>query len=110
MTAIERRQAILETLCRRRSDNIDNLACEFNVNERTIRRDILELSLSYPVYTFSGRYHSGVYIANDYYLGKQYLSDEELNLIISLKSQVDDDQRRILESIVKKFGRVQEVK
>jgi hypothetical protein len=51
-----------------------------------------------------------VYIANDYYLGKQYLSDEELNLIISLKSQVDDDQRRILESIVKKFGRVQEVK
>jgi hypothetical protein len=62
------------------------------------------------VYTVSGRYHSGVYIANDYYLGKQYLSDEELNLIISLKSQVDDDQRRILESIVKKFGRVQEVK
>ena len=37
-------------------------------------------------------------------------SDEELNLIISLKSQVDDDQRRVLESIVKKFGRVQEVK
>ena len=109
MTSSERRQAILEALCERRHDKIENLAYEFHVTERTIRNDVLELSLSYPVYTVSGRYHSGVYIANDYYLGKQYLSDEELNLIISLKSKVDDDQRRVLESIVKKFGRVKEV-
>ena len=110
MTSSERRQAILEALCRRRHDKIDNLAYEFQVSERTIRNDVLMLSLSYPVYTVSGRYHSGVYVADDYYLGKQYLSDEQLDLIISLKSQVGDDQRRILESIVKKFGRVKEDK
>ena len=105
MTSSERRQAILEALCERRHDKIENLAYEFNVSERTIRNDVLELSLSYPVYTVSGRYHSGVYIADDYYLGKQYLTEEQLELIISLKSKVGDDQRRILESIVKKFGR-----
>ena len=110
MTSSERRQAILEALCRRRHDKIDNLAYEFQVSERTIRNDVLMLSLSYPVYTVSGRYHSGVYVADDYYLGKQYLSDEQLDLIISLKSKVDDDQQKILESIVKKFGRVKEGK
>ena len=106
MTSSERRQAILEALCERRHDKVENLAYEFHVSERTIRNDVLELSLSYPVYTVSGRYHSGVYIAADYYLGKQYLTEEQLDLIISLKSQVGDDQRRILDSIVKKFGKV----
>ena len=106
MTSSERRQAILEALCERRHDKIENLAYEFNVTERTIRNDVLELSLSFPVYTVSGRYHSGVYIADDYYLGKQYLTEEQLELLISLKSQVGDDQRKILDSIVKKFGKV----
>ena len=106
MTSSERRQAILEVLCERRHDKIENLAYEFHVSERTIRNDVLELSLSYPVYTVSGRYHSGVYIADDYYLGKQYLTEEQLELLLSLKSQVGDDQRRILDSIVKKFGKV----
>ena len=105
MTSSERRQAILEALCERRHDKVENLAYEFHVSERTIRNDVLELSLSYPVYTVTGRYHSGVYIADDYYPGKQYLTDEELNVIISLKSKLGDDQRRILEGIVKKFGR-----
>ena len=106
MTSSERRQAILEALCERRHDKIENLAYEFHVTERTIRNDVLELSLSFPVYTVSGRYHSGVYIADDYYLGKQYLTEEQLELLISLKSQVGDDQRKILDSIVKKFGKV----
>ena len=106
MTSSERRQAILEALCERRHDKVENLAYEFHVSERTIRNDVLELSLSYPVYTVSGRYHSGVYIADDYYLGKQYLTEEQLELLLSLKSQVGDDQRKILDGIVKKFGKV----
>ena len=107
MTASERRMAILEVLCERRREKIANLAFEFGVTTRTIKNDLLELSLSYPVYTTVGRYHGGVYISDDYYLGKQYLSEEELKLIISLQATVDDDQRRLLQSIVKKFGRKQ---
>ena len=39
----ERRAAILDALCIRRQDTIANLAEEFGVNEKTIRRDIEEL-------------------------------------------------------------------
>ena len=104
MRALERRQAILELLCERRFEKVENLAFEFSVNECTIRRDIQELSLSYPIYTKTGTY-GGVYIADDYYLGKQYLKSEEKDLLELLKSAVGDDQRKILESIIRKFGR-----
>jgi predicted DNA-binding transcriptional regulator YafY len=103
VTASERRQAIIRVLCKRKRETIENLAFEFDVTTRTILRDIVELSLSYPIYTLPGKYYGGVYIAEDYYLGKQYLSDEQLKLIISLQDKVDDDQRRILESIVRDF-------
>ena len=106
MRANERRQALLEYLCEVRHSTVENLSFQFSVSESTIRRDILELSLSYPVYTVCGKYDGGVYIANDYYIGKQYLTEEQLELLLSLKSQVGDDQRRILDSIVKKFGKV----
>ena len=45
MKALERRQVLIELLCERRHDKIENLAFELNVNERTIRRDLEELSL-----------------------------------------------------------------
>ena len=36
MKALERRQVLIELLCERRHDKIENLAFELNVNERTI--------------------------------------------------------------------------
>lgn len=104
MKALERRQAIIELLCERRFEKIENLAFEFSVNECTIRRDIQELCLSYPIYTKTGTY-GGVYVADDYYLGKQYLSKEQRNVLENLMQTVDDDQRKALQSIISKFGR-----
>lgn len=105
MKVIERRQAILEVLSERRFEKIDNLAFEFGVHRNTILNDILELSLSYPIYTKTGRHDGGVYIADNYYIGKQYLSVEQLQTIISLLDKTDDDQRKVLESIIKDFGK-----
>lgn len=105
MKATERRQRLLEVLCERRHDTAENLAFEFGVTERTIRNDALELSLSYPVYTQSGRHDGGIHIADDYYLGKQYLSEEQRNVIENLIPTVGDDQRKVLLSIISKFGR-----
>ena len=51
---VERRQMILEVLCERRFERIDNLAFEFKVNRRTIRRDIEILSITFPFYTTKG--------------------------------------------------------
>ena len=42
LKANERRQKILEILCVRRQETMENLAQEFNVTTRTIRNDIEE--------------------------------------------------------------------
>ena len=47
MDAVERRQQILELLCQRRKDTMQNLAAELGVSERTIRRDVEILTRSY---------------------------------------------------------------
>lgn len=53
-SALERRQALFEVVCERRHDKIDNLAFEFVVDRRTIRRDIAVLGLSKLKYTTQG--------------------------------------------------------
>ena len=51
MTADERRDALLEIIFARRYETIENLAFEFAVCRRTIERDVLHLSLRFPIYT-----------------------------------------------------------
>ena len=110
MKATERRQAILEELCARRFEKVENLAFEFSVNERTIRSDIQELSLSYPIYTQCGRYDGGVYIAPDYYLGKQYLKTSQQEFLSNLLFSLTGDDLRTVKSILEQFGRANQIK
>ena len=105
MRALERRQAILEAVCDRRYEKVDNLAFEFGVHRNTILNDVLELSLTYPIYTKTGRHEGGVYVAEDYHLGKRYLSPEQQELLETLSLSIGDDQRKVMESIIRKFGR-----
>ena len=105
MNAIERRQAILEALCERRQEKPDNLVFEFGVSKSTIRNDILELSLTYPIYTMCGRYTGGIFVDDDFYLGKQYLSPEQIAVLEQLSTKCDKKQQEVLSSIIKKFGR-----
>lgn len=105
MRATERRQALLELLCERRHDTMENLAFEFGVSRHTIMRDVLELSISYPVYTVAGRRDSGVYVADDYYLGKQYLSSEQQLLLETLLAKCNPSEQKTMQSIIKKFGK-----
>ena len=51
LKAAERRAEILKILCRRRYETISVLAAEFNVSERTIRRDI-KRALAYEIFDF----------------------------------------------------------
>ena len=43
MNTFERRMEIIDILSERRKEQVDNLAFELNVTERTIRNDIYEL-------------------------------------------------------------------
>jgi predicted DNA-binding transcriptional regulator YafY len=104
VNATERRKQIIEALCSRRYEKIENLAFEFSVTKRTIKNDIAELSLSYPIYTKPGKYDGGIYVADGYYIGKQYLTDEQENLLKELTDTVNAEQAAILNSIIKKFS------
>lgn len=77
----ERRIKILNTLSRRRYDTIINLATEFGVSERTIRRDIDALSTVEPIYTQVGRYTGGVYIMDGCYADRKYLNSAQIRVL-----------------------------
>ena len=100
MSATERRQQIIELLCQRRRDTVGNLAAELNVNERTIRRDIEELTLSYPIETICGRYGGGVKLADWYSPTRKRLSPKQTALLRRLSTGLQgedlDEMNRIL--------------
>lgn len=80
MGTTERRNEILKRLSRRRRDTISNLASEFGVSKRTIRRDIDEMSLSVPIYTQTGR-NGGIHMLDGYSMERVYMNDDELGLL-----------------------------
>lgn len=81
MKSLERRRKLLVVLCRRRNDTIANLAHEFCVSERTIRRDIEYISRFEPIYTKTGRYGGGVYVEEGFDMDKVYI-DESVQYIL----------------------------
>lgn len=81
METSERRAVILKILCRRRHETIKNLAIEFGVSPRTIRRDIEVLSLTEPIYTQQGRYKGGVYVTENFNMDKMYFQNRELEVL-----------------------------
>lgn len=99
----ERRQELLEVLCRRRHDTYDNLAFEFRVSRRTIRRDIAILMCSYPIETSRG-YGGGVKVADGYYLHRRTLNKKQTALLIRLRVQLDGDDLDTLNSILHLFA------
>ena len=100
MNANERRRQILEVLCERRFDTISNLMFEFSVSRATIKRDIQELTLSYPIYTTLGN-GGGV---DGYRIGKQYLTKEQKNLLEKLATRLTGEDFQTMQSILKKFS------
>lgn len=93
METSERRMAILKLLCRRRHETMTNLANEFGVSERTIRRDIETLSLHEPIYTQSGRYTGGVYVMENYTMDHMYFQEDQIKVLRKLLSFAQEKRR-----------------
>lgn len=104
MSPGERRKAIFEALCMRRQDTVDNLAHEFSVSEKTVRRDIEELTLSYPVETVRGRYGGGVKIADWYRPNRSTLSPEQMALLKKLAPSLSHADLTVMNSIISQFA------
>lgn len=112
MGTAERRDEILKLLCRRRHETIPNLAFEFGVSERTIRRDIETLSHSNPIFTQSGRYGGGVYVMDGYTIDRMYMNDNEIAVLRKLSAAMKEDEailtseeRRVLDYIISLYAK-----
>ena len=104
MTPSERREAILNVLCKRRQDTVENLAHEFGVSVRTIKYDIEELTLAHPIETVRGRYGGGVKVAEGYYLGRKYLKPNQQELLKKLSEQLSGNDLEVMNSSLRDFA------
>ena len=103
-SAIERRQRIVEILNMRRSEQLENLANELNVSKSTIRRDIEVLSCSYPIDTKKGT-GGCVYVQDGFDLYERYLTAKQFEVLERLKETATSEDVKVLETIMKSFGR-----
>jgi predicted DNA-binding transcriptional regulator YafY len=103
MSAAERRQAILETLCIRRHETRENLAFEFGVSKRTIEYDILSLSLTYPIYTTQGN-GGGIHVVDGFYLDKPCLNEKEIALLLKILPTLTGEDSKTMSGIIRKYG------
>lgn len=104
--AAERRQLILKYLVEYHFATRVILSKEFCVSKRTIERDILCLSCSYPITTHQGG-GGGIYISKRFKLGDRYLTDEQCALLERLALLIEGTDLLILKSILKRFRRPQ---
>ena len=109
MSPVERRQALLETLCRRRFDTYANLAFEFGVSTQTIQRDVVILMCSYPIETIRGRYGGGVRVMDNFLLdcisaNRNTLNVEQVELLVRVRNLLSGNDIDTLNSILTQFA------
>ena len=84
MKAFERHYQILMILNEKRYVTVSCLANELNVSERTILRDISDLSGFLPIRTMQGRYGGGVSYIDDYiYCDYKFYMKEEHQKVLN---------------------------
>ena len=98
----DRRQMILEHLLDNRHATRKELADKFGVSTRTIERDVIVLSCSYPIDTQQGG-GGGIFIAEGYRLGMRYLTEEQSSLLEKLSKTLCGEELTVMNSIIKTF-------
>ena len=98
MGCAERRAKIIGLLALRRYETANNLAREFGVSERTVRRDLEVLSLSEPIYTQSGRF-GGVYFMDGGRPSRTYRNAEKYALLKQLYEKEQAEGRLCPENL-----------
>jgi len=96
----------MKILTARRQENMQNLAREFGVTDRTIRNDILVLTIEYPLETCRGN-GGGVKLADWYYPHKNLFSIEQIHTLQKLMRVADEYQKAVLEGMLRAYGQSQ---
>ena len=104
MTTKERLIEILMKILRCRHVKISELQEEFHASRSTIKRDIQELSRHLPIRSVDGR-HGGIFLNQDYQLGKKYLTESQTILLEKLSENLTGDDLLTMQSILKTFSK-----
>ena len=103
MTTAERRAEIIRILTVRRTDTAARLAAELGVSASTIYRDILALTLEYPLETRRG--NGGCIVLADWYHPHRGILSAEQQLVINqLMQGCDDYQTHVLQQMLLEYG------
>lgn len=105
MSPTERRSSIYAELRAQRHLTVGYLAEKYAVSEKTIRRDIEELTLTYPIETVRGRYGGGVKLADWYHPMQTTLSPKQIALLKKLAPSLEGDDLAVMNSILSQFTR-----
>ena len=100
MSANERRAEIMRIMVARRQENMQVLAAELGVTDRTIRNDILVLTAEYPLETTRGN-GGGVRIADWY---QNIFSQDQISVLEQLMDKADDEQKKVLDQMLREYG------
>lgn len=103
MTASERRAEIMRILTARRSETAPQLARELEVSVNTIRRDILILTVDYPLETQRGN-GGCVKVADWYHPHRNILSREQQHVLSELIGICDAHQANVLRQMLAEYG------
>ena len=101
---LERRRSILNYLLEVRKTTRAELSDRYDVSLRTIERDIIILSCSYPIFTIQGG-KGGIRIADGYYIGIRYLTVSQLALLERLSTSLTGEDLLLMREIIKTFRR-----
>lgn len=99
----ERRDRILQRLSFERHVTVSALMDEFNVSRNTIKNDIYELSLSFPVHTQKG-YRGGIFVSDGWRYSNTYMSEKEIQFLRYVSEGMCASDKRIMEAIIRRFS------
>ena len=104
LTSFERRLEILFMLMRNKKCSMTELAYEYSVSDRTIRRDVLFLSRYAPICTKTG-IDGGVFLIDGCRKTLSlFLSSEEEELLLKMINMVDEKEHHLLNNIINKYA------
>jgi predicted DNA-binding transcriptional regulator YafY len=105
MRAASRRAEIIRVLRGCGKETVPNLAREFGVNERTIRRDLLFLTVDegHLIDTKQGN-GGGVFYNGQRYPYKGVFNREQIAVLTELKKYADSRQLNVLNGMLESFA------
>ena len=103
MTALERRMELLRILVMRRQETEPSLAKELGVSVKTVRRDIIALTVDYPLETKAGK-GGCIRVAEWYHPYQHILTREHQQVLLNMIRRGDAYEAHIVQQILEQCG------